>query len=332
MPSRGSWEPSASSSGEPRVASIVSPAAACAQGESGSSTPGVQAVAPCPSAGIIEPSRAFMSSRLATAPLDVDRVRRPRAGHRPQWRTAVCVLSFVLSASFVSAQIADLGQGKRLFESQCGSCHGPLGNGGKGANLAQPRLRRATDNQALSNIIRRGIRGSEMPGSPLTPSQVSSIAAYVKTLGRVAPENVPGDRVRGEAIYAGLDCARCHTLGGRGGIVGPRLDDIGARRSAAHLREAVLAPEASVPSDFLQLRVVTRDGAALTGIRVNEDAFSIQFKDLSGRLHSFWKDELELIEQQWQRSPMTSYEGRLTAEQTDDLVAYLVTLGGDGSE
>ena len=238
-----------------------------------------------------------MSSRLATAPLDVDRVRRPRAGHRPQWCTAVCVLSFVLSASFVSAQIADLGQGKRLFESQCGSCHGPLGNGGKGANLAQPRLRRATDNKALSNIIRRGIRGSEMPGSPLTPSQVSSIAAYVKTLGRVAPENVPGDPVRGEAIYAGLDCARCHTLGGRGGIVGPRLDDIGARRSAAHLREAVLAPEASVPSDFLQLRVVTRDGAALTGIRVNEDAFSIQFKDLSGRLHSFWKDELELIEQ-----------------------------------
>lgn len=332
MPSRASWEPSASSSGEPRVASIVSPAAACAQGESGSSTPGVQAVAPCPSAGIIEPSRAFMSSPLATAPLDVDRVRRPRAWHRPQWGTAVCVLSFVLSASFVSAQIADLGQGKRLFESQCGSCHGPLGNGGKGANLAQPRLRRATDNQALSNIIRRGIRGSEMPGSPLTPSQVSSIAAYVKTLGRVAPENVPGDRVRGEAIYAGLDCARCHTLGGRGGIVGPRLDDIGARRSAAHLREAVLAPEASVPSDFLQLRVVTRDGAALTGIRVNEDAFSIQFKDLSGRLHSFWKDELELIEQQWQRSPMTSYEGRLTVEQTDDLVAYLVTLGGDGSE
>ena len=332
MPSRASWEPSASSSGEPRVASIVSPAAACAQGESGSSTPGVQAVAPCPSAGIIEPSRAFMSSPLATAPLDVDRVRRPRAWHRPQWGTAVCVLSFVLSASFVSAQIADLGQGKRLFESQCGSCHGPLGNGGKGANLAQPRLRRATDNQALSNIIRRGIRGSEMPGSPLTPSQVSSIAAYVKTLGRVAPENVPGDRVRGEAIYAGLDCARCHTLGGRGGIVGPRLDDIGARRSAAHLREAVLAPEASVPSDFLQLRVVTRDGAALTGIRVNEDAFSIQFKDLSGRLHSFWKDELELIERQWQRSPMTSYEGRLTAEQTDDLVAFLVTLRGDGSQ
>jgi cytochrome c oxidase cbb3-type subunit 3 len=294
---------------------------------------GGQAVALRPSAGIIEPSRAFMSPRLDTAPLDVVPGRRPRAGLRPQWRViAVCALCFALSASVISAQTIDLEQGKRLFESQCGSCHGPLGNGGKGANLAQPRLRRATDDQALSNIIRRGISGTEMPGSPLTPSQVSSIAAYVKTLGRVAPEGIPGDRGRGETLYAGLDCARCHTVGGRGGIVGPGLDDIGVRRSAAHLREALLSPEASVPGGFLQLRVVTRGGGVLTGIRVNEDAFSIQLRDLSGRLHSFWKDELDLIEPQWRRSPMTSYESRLTAEQTDDLVAYLVALKGDGSE
>ena len=228
----------------------------------------------------------------------------------------------------VAAQTAEMEQGKRLYESQCGSCHGPLGNGGKGANLAQPQLRRAFDDQALFNIIRRGIRGTEMPGSPLTPSQVSSIAAYVKTLGRVGPEDVAGDGRRGAAVYASLDCARCHTLRGRGGVVGPGLDDIGARRSAAHLREALIDPEASVPSGFLQLRVVTRDGRALTGIRVNEDGFSIQFRDLSGRLHSFWKRELETLEQQWQRSPMGSYEARLTSEETDDLVAYLVSLTG----
>ena len=228
----------------------------------------------------------------------------------------------------VAAQTAEMEQGKRLYESQCGSCHGPLGNGGKGANLAQPQLRRAFDDQALFNIIRRGIRGTEMPGSPLTPSQVSSIAAYVKTLGRVGPEDVAGDGRRGAAVYAALDCARCPTLRGRGGVVGPGLDDIGARRSAAHLREALIDPEASVPSGFLQLRVVTRDGRALTGIRVNEDGFSIQFRDLSGRLHSFWKRELETLEQQWQRSPMGSYEARLTSEETDDLVAYLVSLTG----
>ena len=150
----------------------------------------------------------------------------------------------------------------------------------------------------------------------------------MKTLGRVEPEEIPGDERRGEGVYASLDCGLCHTLGGRGGILGSALDDIGARRSATHLREALIEPEAFLPSDFLQLRVVTKDGRALSGVRVDEDGFSVQFRDLTGRLHSFWKDELDTLEKQWQRSPMVSYQARLTARQTDDLVSYLVSLKG----
>jgi len=219
-------------------------------------------------------------------------------------------------------------QGRQLFESQCGSCHGPFGGGGRGANLAQPQLRRATDDEALENIIRRGIPGTEMPGSFLTPIQVSSIAAYVRTLGRVAPEEIPGSPSRGAQTYASLDCQGCHALAGQGGIVGPALDDVGARRSAAYIREALLEPEAAVPTGFLQLRVITKDGRPFDGVRVNEDAFSVQFRDLTGGLHSFWKDELETLEKQWQRSPMESYESRLTPSQTDDLVSYLASLKG----
>lgn len=227
-----------------------------------------------------------------------------------------------------AAQDAQTAEGRLLFESQCGSCHGPLGNGGKGANLAQPQLRRATDDEALQNIIRRGIPGTEMPSSFLTPGQVSSIAAYVKTLGRVEPEQIPGDAGRGGTVYTSLDCQACHSLGGQGGIIGPVLDDVGARRSPAYLREALLTPDASVPNGFLQLRLVSEDGRALTGIRVNEDGFSVQLRDLSGDLHSFWKDELDVLEKEWGRSPMLSYESRLTPAQLDDLVAYLVSLQG----
>ena len=47
-----------------------------------------------------------------------------------------------------------------------------------------------------------------------------------------------------------------------------------------------------------------------------------------GKIQAWIKDELDTIEQQWQRSPMVSYEARLTSDQTDDLVAYLVSLKG----
>lgn len=119
------------------------------------------------------------------------------------------------------AQTTEADQGQRLYESQCGNCHGPLGNGGKGANLARPQLRRASDDQALMSIIRRGIPGTEMPGSALGPRQVSSIAAYVKSLGRVEQVEVPGDASRGEATYVTSACDRCHAVSGRAASSAP---------------------------------------------------------------------------------------------------------------
>ena len=44
---------------------------------------------------------------------------------------------------------SDLTRGEQLFKGQCAGCHGPKGEGGKGAVLAQPRLRRAPDEQSF---------------------------------------------------------------------------------------------------------------------------------------------------------------------------------------
>ena len=43
---------------------------------------------------------------------------------------------------------ADLKNGQQLFMGQCARCHGPKGEGGRGAVLAQPRLRHAPDDEA----------------------------------------------------------------------------------------------------------------------------------------------------------------------------------------
>lgn len=249
---------------------------------------------------------------------------------------AVCLLTFALP---IGAQTADA---KGLFAAHCAPCHGPNGDGGKGATLAVPRLHKAPDDVVLADVIIRGIPGTEMPPTRLTLAELKAMVEYVRGLGRIAPTPVPGNAARGEKVFWGKgNCGECHAVGQRGGRSGPALSDIGARRSPAYLRTAVLDPEAGVPDNFtlyrkitfmpdnfLQVRVTTRDGRQITGVRLNEDSFSIQIRDLSDRLHSFWKSELKELHKDWGKSPMPSYKGLLTAEELQDVVAYMVSLRG----
>jgi cytochrome c oxidase cbb3-type subunit 3 len=223
----------------------------------------------------------------------------------------------------------DLAAGERIYRTQCASCHGANGEGGRGATLARPRLLHVPDDQAMFNVIARGIPDSEMPGHWFTAREIWQIVAFVRTLGRVAPRKINGDPASGERLFAGKGgCAGCHTVAGRGGGIGPDLSDVGARRSSSYLREALLKPEAAVPEGFLQIQLVTRDGRNITGVRLNEDAFSIQMRDLSDRFRSFWKNELVELNKQPGKSPMPSYEGVFTAAELDDAIAYLDSLRG----
>jgi putative membrane-bound dehydrogenase-like protein len=67
-----------------------------------------------------------------------------------------------------------------------------------------------------------------------------------------------GDAVAGEAIFrtsAIANCIACHTVGGTGGAVGPRLDGIAARQNEAYLRESVLDPGAKLADGYTQLGI-----------------------------------------------------------------------------
>ena len=225
----------------------------------------------------------------------------------------------------------DQKNGERLFLGQCGRCHGPKGEGGQGALLAQPRLRRAPDDESLFRVIREGIRGTEMPpGSTLSNREVWQLAAFVRSLGRVPIETVAGNAQHGQEVYQGKGkCGQCHIVNGQGISVGPELTDVGARRNANYLRASLITPEAAVPDGFLQVRITTKDGRRITGVRINEDTFTIQVRDLSGRTYSFFKQELSDLQKDFGKSPMPGYQKVLTATELDDLVAYLASLRGD---
>ncbi|MFN0105398.1 MAG: c-type cytochrome [Bryobacteraceae bacterium] len=224
---------------------------------------------------------------------------------------------------------ADLEQGKRLYMGRCAGCHGPTGDGGKGSNLAVSRLTRASEDRALYRIIRSGIPDTEMPGSLMDTHELWQTAAFVRSLGRIASAPIAGNAQAGEQVFKNKGtCLTCHALGNEGGRTGPSLTGIGVRRSAAHLRAKILDPANDVPDNFRVVKLTTKAGKSLQGIRLNEDTFSIQFRDFSGGLHSVWKEEIAQITSE-KKSNMPGYRGRLSDGELTDLVAFLSAQRGD---
>jgi putative heme-binding domain-containing protein len=233
-----------------------------------------------------------------------------------------------------SAPTPDQARGKRLFEGHCARCHGIQGGGGTGANLRRPKLRHAGDDESLFNLIREGLPGTGMPYTwAMSDNEVRDVVAYVRSLGRIPTEPLPGDPDKGQLIYRKAECGSCHIVAGKGGSLGPDLSDIGSRRGVEFLRGAMLHPgkDRILTSEgyatYLPVLAATKDGRMLTGMRVNEDTFTIQFRDSNNRLHSLQKSDLEAL-YKLDGSVMPNYEKMLSRSDIDHVVSYLASLKG----
>ncbi len=248
-------------------------------------------------------------------------------------RTTLLLLSLSLFLGPASAQQnpqtspEDVAAGERMFRSHCSACHGADGTGGRGTDLTRGTFRRATSDQDLYDLISAGIPGTEMPGIFFEGRQLWQLVAYVRSLGaRPGDDKLPGDPVLGRQLFDGKGgCLQCHMVHGRGSSYGPDLSVIGARRSAAHLRQALTRPQEKVVPAHFQTRAVTNGGETITGIRLNEDTFSLQLRDSDGNLVSLRKEDLQEVET-LKTSSMPSYESTFSGAELDHVVAYLSTL------
>ena len=247
------------------------------------------------------------------------------------------ILLLVASPAFSQSPLdgltaQDLADGERLFRVHCARCHGIAGEGGEGSNLARPRLKYATDDESLIDILGNGIPGTGMPAIwTLDDDQSVRVAGYVRTLGRLEDEAMPGDPDRGAEIYrARGGCPACHIVAGHGKGIGPELTYVGDQRGLDYLRRSLTEPaEAQSQTrgyqDYLTVRVESANGR-VEGLRVDEDAFSVLVRDVNGTVHSFRKQELTGYEKVFAHSLMPEYGAALSDRDLDDVVSYLMSL------
>lgn len=218
----------------------------------------------------------------------------------------------------------DIAAGAKTFRSHCAPCHGLHGEGGRGPNLASGRFYHGrTDSDLLRNIS-EGIPGTEMPSLFYMEDRIWQIVAYIRSL-RAAAEPPSRDAARGAVLFQSSGCMRCHRVSGRGGRLGPDLTEIGKTRSLEHLRQSILEPDADVQPRYWVASFRDALGNEIQGFIMNEDTYTVQLMDMNEHLRSY--DKTALKEYRVEKvSKMPSYRDRLSDEQLNDLVAYLLSL------
>ncbi len=110
-------------------------------------------------------------------------------------RQMVCA-GAVLAACALAAPRALSAQGTAgpgVYRVKCVMCHGAQGRGDgpmagslnpRPTDFSDPGKRVATADSAVQNVIRRGRRAMPSFGSMLSPAQVDSLVAFIKTLHR----------------------------------------------------------------------------------------------------------------------------------------------------
>lgn len=228
------------------------------------------------------------------------------------------------------------GTGRNLYNSSCAGCHGLDGHGSdKAVNIAAgSEVQRFSDAQ-VSAIIADGLPGTGMPAfHSLTAKQIEELVHYLRALqGKAQSQTLSGDSKRGQEIFFGKGgCSNCHTVSGRGGFLGPDLSAYAATVSAKAIHDEIVRARRNPSQGYRAAVLTTESGERLRGLIRNEDNFSVQFQAEDGSFHFLQRSDSPRIERLEASLMPTDYGDRLTSQEIDDLVNFLVSASPDAGK
>ncbi|MEE2778041.1 MAG: hypothetical protein VYE73_14895 [Acidobacteriota bacterium] len=156
------------------------------------------------------------------------------------------------------------------------------------------------------------------------------MVSYVRSLSVGAQDVVVAGNARsGSILYRSKgECSGCHRVGGRGGLLGPDLSDVGWIRSPEHIETSLLRPGDVVDDSYRKVAVELKSGGEVVGLLRNESTYSIQMLDETGKLRSFEKSDLASLDKP-SDSLMPAFDDLFSPGEIQDLVAYLYSLKGE---
>jgi putative heme-binding domain-containing protein len=221
--------------------------------------------------------------------------------------------------------------GKELFDMTCQVCHGRAGVGSIGPALRGTKFTK----DFVVKTMREGRTGTMMPSfdKRLSLSEIDGVARYVASLQEpdsAEPPTLRGDPTAGENTFfspVAFACRNCHTFNGRGGKVGPDLSTKVRTLAARDLfQRIVVVPHRSPEARYNTMKVTTKVGQIMTGIRAGETSDVVYFYDTSSLppiLRRLQKSDIAHTERHHESVMPSDYASKFTLQQLLDVVSYL---------
>jgi putative heme-binding domain-containing protein len=164
---------------------------------------------------------------------------------------------------------------------------------------------------------------SPEPEPPAVPEPVKSETAINDSF------DLRGDVEAGRTIFFDSaviqNCRVCHTLGNRGGRVGPDLTGL-AGKPPREILHSIVAPHAAIEDKYATIIITTRDGEKFTGVKRDETPTTIRIYDTSTLppvSRAFLKSEAPKIERLNTSAMPADYASKYSLKQLLDLVSFL---------
>ena len=216
--------------------------------------------------------------------------------------------------------------GRVQFRAHCAGCHGGDGLGGERApSIARPESPRLRSEETIRDLVKHGIPEAGMPSFQLPEEQLKPLVAFVQSrVTALSKLTVAGDARAGKRFFFGEGkCSECHMAQGIGGLKGPDLTEVGLSRTLAEVETALSNPQTNRAYQAAQIEL--KNGTRLEGFLRNQSNFDLQLQGFDGSLHLLQAADVARITEN-PKPLMPAFSG--TAEQKQNLIAYLASLGG----
>ena len=139
----------------------------------------------------------------------------------------------------------------------------------------------------------------------------------------------------GARIFTDATCAQCHALGGKGGRVGPELDEVFKRHKedALSVLREIIDPSHKIDPKYASHSVLTLDGQVYSGVIVAEDEKSISLLSNPDQPKPtvIQRKEIDEMVQSSKSIMPAALMDQFTMDEIFELFAYIKSAGSAGA-